>query len=359
MNKRVIILTVFLLLASAFLSAQSKWYEKEAQFYEEMGQDYVQCHLCPHNCLLKEGQKGICGARKNINGKLYTIVYSRPVAINIDPIEKKPLYHFYPGSRILSISTAGCNLRCNFCQNWEISQSNPSEVNTEKKTPKQIIDLAKQYECKSIAFTYTEPTIFYEYMYDIANLAQENNIKTVMVTCGYINEEPFRKLCQYLDAANIDLKGFSEDFYDTYTTGQLQPVLNILKTAKEENINIEITNLVIPQANDSTNIIREMCNWIADSLGTQYPLHFSRFFPKYKLLNRAPTPFETLDKAREIAQEAGIEYVYIGNISSQYEDTFCPACGKKLIDRSGYHINFNKIEKGRCPFCEQKIYGRW
>jgi pyruvate formate lyase activating enzyme len=358
-TKKITLFLLALILFTSFIYAQDTKMLKEARYYQKMKNNRVHCLLCPNSCILSEGQTGVCGVRKNIDGKLYSLVYNKPVAINIDPVEKKPLYHFYPGTKILSIATVGCNMRCNFCQNWEISQSRPNEVKPYNMTPEQIIELAKNYNCKSIAFTYTEPTVYYEYMLDIAKLAKKENLKTVMVTCGFINEKPFRELSKYLDATNIDLKGYSENFYSTYTTGKLQPVLNALKIAKDEGLHLEITNLVIPDANDDPNIIRNMCKWIVDSLGTNYPLHFSRFFPKYKLLNRPPTAVKTLQEAKKIAESEGIKYVYIGNISTESEDTYCPNCGKKIIDRSGYKIESIHIKDGKCKYCGEKIYGIW
>ena len=281
------------------------------------------------------------------------------MAIHVDPIEKKPLYHFYPGTKILSIATVGCNLRCNFCQNWTISQSRPNETTAYQATAEQIIAMAKEYDCQSIAFTYTEPTIFYEYMLDIAKLAKKEGLKTVLVTCGYINEKPLRELAKYIDAANIDLKGFSEEFYSTYTTGSLQPVLNTIQIAKEEGMFFEITNLVIPQANDDPVLIRAMCKWIKENVGDEYPLHFSRFFPQYKLTNRPPTPVKTLEMAYDIAREEGLKYVYIGNVGNIGEDTFCPNCGKLLIDRSGYSVEEINIKNGKCKFCGEEIFGEF
>jgi len=314
---------------------------------------------CPNNCVLKEDEVGTCGVRQNIGGELYSLVYNQPVSIHIDPIEKKPLYHFYPGTNILSIATVGCNLRCNFCQNWTISQTRPNEAQAYQATPEQIIAMAKEYDCQSIAFTYTEPTVFYEYMLDIAKLAKEEGLKTVMVTCGYINEKPLRELVKYMDAANIDLKGFSDEFYSTYTTGSLQPVLNTLQIAKEEGMFFEITNLVIPQANDDPILIRAMCKWIKENIGDEYPLHFSRFFPQYKLTNRPPTPVKTLEMAYDIAVEEGLKYVYIGNVGNIGEDTYCPNCGKLLIDRSGYSLEEINIKNGKCKFCGEEIFGEF
>ncbi len=359
MKKIFIIVLVFII--SLILLASSRGLEllKEAQFYEKLDDGSVQCTLCPNYCRLPEGIKGLCRVRQNIDGILYSLVYNKPVSVNIDPIEKKPLYHFYPGSKILSLATVGCNLRCNFCQNWTISQSNPDEVRSYDATPEEIVELAKEYKCKSIAFTYTEPTVFYEYMIDIAKCAHENDIKTVWVTCGYINEEPLRKLIPYLDAANIDLKGYSEDFYSTYTTGTLEPVLRTIEICKEEGLYFEITNLVIPDANDDPEMIRDMCVWLKETIGTEYPLHFSRFSPQFKLTNRPPTPVKTLEKAYEIAKDVGLKYVYIGNVVTASEDTFCPNCGKKIIDRYGFSVQEINISDGKCDFCGHEIFGEF
>ncbi len=356
MRKRYLLLVILLV---CYLLAVSEGASilREADFYIKLADDYVRCDLCPNYCVLKAGETGICKVRKNIKGTLYSLVYNRPISINIDPIEKKPLYHFLPGTQVLSLATVGCNLNCNFCQNWTISQSSPDETAAKEVTPENIIELAREYDCPSIAFTYTEPTVFYEYMYDIAVLAHQNGLKTVWVTCGYINEAPLRKLAKYIDAANIDLKGFTEDFYHTYTTGSLQPVLNTLKIAREEGIYFEITNLVIPDANDDQATIHLMCGWIKSNLGTGYPLHFSRFFPNYKLTNRPQTPYKTLKDAYDIALDEELKYVYVGNISGISEDTICPNCNQKLIIRSGYTIKENNIEHGKCKFCGEEIPG--
>jgi len=359
MKKIIPILIVILLITLlAGIKKQPELLYK-AMFFEKLKNNYVRCDLCPNNCVLKENETGICGVRQNIGGELYTLVYNQPVAIHVDPIEKKPLYHFFPGTNILSIATVGCNLRCNFCQNWTISQTRPNETTAHQATPQQIIEMAKEYDCQSIAFTYTEPTVFYEYMLDIAKLAKVEGLKTVMVTCGYINEKPLRELAKVMDAANIDLKGFSEEFYSTYTTGSLQPVLNTLQIAKEEGMFFEITNLVIPQANDDPIMIRAMCKWINENIGDEYPLHFSRFFPQYKLTNRPSTPVKTLEMAYDIAREEGLKYVYIGNVGDIGEDTYCPNCGKLLIDRSGYSIEEISINKGKCKFCGEEIFGEF
>lgn len=349
----LILIIPFLLL----ISAGKVELLKEASFYTKLKKNFVRCDLCPIRCIIEPGKTGNCNVRQNIDGTLYSLVYNQLITYHIDPIEKKPLYHFYPGSKILSIATAGCNLRCNFCQNWEISQSKPDEVPTYNMTPEDIVALARKNDCPNIAFTYTEPTVFYEYMLDIARLAGKEDIKTVWVTCGYINEEPLRKLLPWLDAANIDLKGFSEEFYQTYTTGKLQPVLDCIRICSEENLFFEITNLVIPKANDDPEMIREMCEWIVQTCGKDTPVHFSRFHPDYKLLNRPATPLKTLLKAKDIAREAGLQYVYIGNIQTDFEDTICPNCGTRVIDRSGYLIRENRIIDGKCPECRENING--
>ena len=358
--KKILLIAIILLFVSIiFCKNKSNELLHEAKYYTQLEKNYVRCDLCPNNCVLKQDEIGMCGVRQNLAGKLYSLVYAQPVSVHVDPIEKKPLYHFLPGSKILSLATVGCNLRCNFCQNWTISQSRPDDVQTQIILPQEIIELAKKYECESIAFTYTEPTVFYEYMLEIAKLAKKEGLHTVWVTCGYINEEPLRELAPFIDAANIDLKGFSEEFYETYTTGNLQTVLNTIKIAKDENMLFEITNLVIPQANDNPQIIRSMCKWLSENIGNEHPLHFSRFFPNYKLLNKPPTPIETLQNAYKIAKQESLKYVYLGNVSDLAEDTFCPNCGEKIIDRSGYSVNSIEIEDGKCKFCGNHIYGKF
>jgi len=333
---------------------------RKAEYVTPLGGGKVRCELCPHRCTLSEGQRGICKVRQNIKGTLYSLVYSRPVALNNDPIEKKPLFHFHPGTKSFSLATAGCNMNCNFCQNWEISQATPESVTPYDFSPAQIVALAKKHGSDSISFTYTEPAVFFEYMRDIAVLAKKEGLSTVLVSCGYINEKPLRELAKYLDAANIDLKGFSDKFYQTYTTATLQPVLETLKTLKEEKVLVEVTNLVIPGANDTPDEIRHLVRWVRDNLGPDTPLHFSRFFPKYKLTSRPPTPPATLEEAARIAKSEGMRFVYLGNLSTEDgEDTFCPQCGKKLIDRSGFFVVSNLLRGGRCPFCGTAIPGRW
>ncbi len=320
----------------------------------------VQCRLCPHNCMIQEGKLGKCRARQNIKGSLYSLSYARPVSINKDPIEKKPLFHFLPGTESLSVGTPGCNMRCLHCQNWEISQASPKDFPLPEVMPEEVIQKAKEAETPSISYTYTEPTIFYEYALEIATMAKEEGIRNVMVTNGYIEEKPLRELYPFIDAANIDLKGFDNDFYLNECGARLQPILKAMKLMKEAGTWIEITNLIIPGKNDSMEKIGEMCKWISSELGEETPLHFSRFFPMYKAKDIPPTPIETLEKAKETAVEAGLKFVYIGNISTEKgSNTYCPNCRKLLVARSGFGIISDNIRRGRCSYCRQEIPGVW
>ena len=319
----------------------------------------VQCELCPNGCVLENGQHSKCRARMNRDGKLYSIVYGKPCAVHIDPIEKKPFFHFLPGTTAFSIATAGCVLSCKFCQNWQISQAKPEDTDTYDLPPDKVVKSAIRYESKSITYTYTEPTVFYEYMYDTAVLAKKSGIRNTMHSCGYINEKPLKKLSRYLNAADIDLKSFTEDFYGRICGGSLKPVLHSLVVLKEEGIWLEVTNLVIPTLNDNMKTIGEMSRWMVKNLGADVPLHFSRFFPNYKLNNLPPTPVETLADARKAAMDAGLKFVYIGNIRHEAESTFCPHCKKLLIERIGYFIKQNNISNGRCRFCGTPIAGVW
>lgn len=320
----------------------------------------VQCQLCPKNCIIDNGQSGNCHIRINIDGTLRAVTYGFPCSINIDPIEKKPLFHFLPASTALSLATVGCNLHCLFCQNWEISQAAPADVAAYKVSPEQIIELAQGKKCPSIAYTYSDPVVFYEYSLDTSKLARSINVKNVLVTAAYINEEPLKRLLEYTDAANIDLKGITDDFYRQICDATLKPVLNALVRTKAAGVHLEITNLIVPTLNDKPEQISELVRWIRDNLGTDTPLHFSRFFPLYKLTHLAPTSEQTLTEARQIAMEEGIEYVYIGNIASKEgQNTYCPKCKKILIERSGYTILQNRLRGGKCPDCGRKIYGVW
>jgi len=357
------IIFLFALVASCFylpaIPAQPNL--KEALFYQKLKNQLVQCQLCPRRCFIPDGKRGFCGVRENHGGVLYTLSFAKPVSLNdIDPIEKKPLFHFLPGTRTFSIATAGCNLKCKFCQNWEISQRLPEEVDFVYLEPEDLVRKLQESGRPTIAYTYSEPTIFYEYVLEIAKLARAKGIRNVMHSNGYINEEPLRQLTKYLDAANIDLKGFSEEFYTKMAEGTLEPVLKSLKILRKEGVHIEITNLVIPGYNDDEETLVKMCQWIRDNLGADTPLHFSRFIPMYKLLNLSFTPVETLEKARNIALDCGLKYVYIGNVGGNpAENTYCPKCKKIVIRRIGYMVSEINLENGKCKFCGEKIDGIW
>ena len=320
----------------------------------------IRCQLCPNKCTIKEGERGDCRTRINRNGELITLAYGNPCAVHIDPIEKKPLNHFLPGTTSFSIATGGCNLACLNCQNWQISQKAPDEVGAVDMMPGSVVSAAKAQGCPSIAYTYTEPIVFYEYTNDTAKIAHEKGLRNVIVSAGYIGERPLREWCKNIDAANIDLKSFSDEIYQRLNAGSLQPVLNTLKVLKEEGVWLEITNLIVPQWTDDPEMIKRMCGWLVDNGFEDNPLHFSRFTPMYKL-NRLPaTPPEILEKAHEIAIEAGMKYVYIGNVPGhEAQDTYCPACRKKIIDRSGFRIRENHIVDGHCGFCGEPIAGVW
>lgn len=320
----------------------------------------VQCTLCPRRCRLQENMRGDCRVRINLLGRLQTLVYGNPCSVHIDPIEKKPIFHMLPGTASFSIATAGCNLHCKYCQNWAISQVPPEETRNMNMSPDRVIEYALRGDCKSIAYTYSDPVVFYEYMLDTAKLAREKDIKNVMVTAGYINKEPLLEACKWIDAANIDLKGFTEQYYQDVCFATLQPVLDAIEIMYKNGVLVELTNLIVPTLNDDYKKIEEMCVWIRDMLSSDVPLHFSRFYPTYKLKNLPLTPQETLAKAREVAQGVGLRYVYVGNIpGNPGESTYCPHCGKILIGRIGYIIKENNLVDGKCKFCSTAIYGTW
>ena len=320
----------------------------------------VQCKLCPKGCVIDPGQSGECRVRVNVDGKLLAVTYGRPCAVHVDPVEKKPLFHFLPATGILSIATVGCNLHCKNCQNWEISQANPEETPAAELLPEQVARMATENECRSVAYTYTEPLVFYEYTLDSCRCVKEAGLRNALVTAGYVNEEPMRRLCKYVDAANIDLKAISDRFYRDICGATLKPVLNTLVVAKSMGVEVEVTNLVIPTLNDSDEMLGDLCRWLVRNLGRETPLHFSRFFPQFQMKNLPPTPAATLDRAKQIAQSEGLHHVYIGNLTrSGADDTYCPACGKRLVQRSGYHVLENRIQSGRCPDCQGEVYGIW
>ena len=329
---------------------------KKALYFEKLKDEIVQCKLCPRNCVIKEGERGKCRARENQKGVLYSLVYGKPCAVHIDPIEKKPLYHFYPGSTALSLGTAGCNLACKFCQNWAISQARPEQVASVEMTPEQVVEEAEKNGCKSIAYTYTEPTIFYEYVLDIAKIARKKGIKNIMVTNGFINKAPLNELYRYIDAANIDFKGMSEKFYQEICGAQMQPVLDSMVEIKRMKVWVELTLLLVTGYNDSSEDIKKQCEWIKTNLGAETPLHISRFFPDYKMMDVSPTPISKLNEAYETAKDAGLKFVYVGNTVTEKGNTYCPRCGNLLIKRVGFSIAENKIKNSRCS-CRQEIAG--
>jgi len=332
----------------------------EARYWTSLEGQTVQCRLCPNFCVLANGKKGRCGARINSGGKLYTIVYGRPVATQIDPIEKKPFTHFLPRTTSFSIATAGCNLGCVFCQNWQISQSRPEDAESMVLPPEEVVRLAKNYRCASIAYTYTEPTIFYEYMLDTAKLAKMAGIRNVMHTCGYINPKPLKELLQYMDAVNVDLKGFSEEYYVQMCSGHLEPVLETIKQVKRSGVWLEITNLVVPGKNDDPKMIKAMCVWIRKNAGPDTPLYFSAFTPQYRLTGLPPTPVKTLEDAAKIAKSTGLHYVYIGNVMGNAgESTYCPKCGRLVVKRIGFDTLVVNLDDGKCRYCGYKIAGVW
>ncbi|TKJ45911.1 AmmeMemoRadiSam system radical SAM enzyme [Candidatus Aerophobetes bacterium Ae_b3a] len=332
---------------------------QEAMFYKKLENKRVECKLCAHSCQISSGRRGICRVRENREGVLYSLVYGKAISSSIDPIEKKPLYHFYPGSNAFSVATVGCNFRCLNCQNHSISQlpGERREMPGEELSPQAIVFQAKRYDCEIIAYTYTEPTIFFEYAYDTSKLAQKEGIKNVFVTNGYISQEALIKISPYLDAANVDLKSFREDFYKKVCGAELEPVLKTLKLMKKLGIWLEITTLIIPTLNDSHEELKEIAGFIV-ALGEETPWHLSRFYPTYKLRKLPATSLETIHRGREIGLKAGLRYVYAGNVpGDKAENTYCYHCGKLLIRRYGYQIKESNLEEDRCKYCRAKIDG--
>jgi pyruvate formate lyase activating enzyme len=330
--------------------------------YDRLGENRVRCKLCAHRCLIRPDKVGVCGVRENAGGTLYTMVYGKTISTNVDPIEKKPLFHFHPGSPILSIATVGCNFRCLHCQNHDISQmpGDKGSIAGRDVPPQQVVAMAEKEGCRSIAYTYTEPTIFFEYAYDTARLAHGKGMKNVFVTNGYMTEEALETIRPYLHAANVDLKGFSEKFYKTVCGGRLEPVLDSLKRMVAMGVWVEVTTLVIPYYNDSTQELSSIAEFIRHELGAEVPWHISRFHPTYKLTDRVVTPVSTLHRAREIGLDAGLKYVYTGNVpGDQGESTLCPGCGQVIIGRMGYHIREINIEDSRCNKCGTAIAGEF
>lgn len=335
-------------------------YITEARYYVKLADNKVRCLLCPRTCLVAEGKRGYCRVRENQKGTYKTLVYGRLCSLNNDPIEKKPLFHFLPGTTAISVATVGCNIHCKFCQNWNISQAKPEDVSFEYYSPEKLAQLTRQVGAPTIAYTYTEPTVFTEYIYDTAVQARQLGLRNVIISNGCINEQPMNDLCQVVDAIKIDFKAFSEKFYSEITDGQLQPVLDSLVRVKQNRVWLEIVNLVIPTHNDDPQMIRQMCQWILKNLGPDVPVHFTRFHPQYRMQNLPPTPVKTLETAHKIGLEVGLKYVYIGNVPGHpAENTYCPNCHRLLIERSGYMITTNNLSRGKCRFCQTPIPGVW
>ncbi len=332
----------------------------EARYYRKLPDREIECDLCPRVCRLGDKERGYCGVRENDGGIYYTLVYGKACSLNVDPVEKKPFFHVLPGTTALSIATAGCNVNCKFCQNWEISQVRPEQINHIDLPPSAVAEAALKYGSPTIAYTYTEPVVFFEYMYDTALAARKRKIRSLVVTGGHINQDPLKDLIPVVDAIKVDLKAFSEDFYKEYVRGELKPVLEAIRTIGKTKTWLEIVYLVIPTLNDSREEIRETARWLKNEVGSHVPLHFSRFQPMYLVKNLPPTPVSTLEKAREAALEVGLHFVYVGNVPGHpAENTHCPKCDKILIRRTGYQIRDIRITRGTCQYCGTPIPGIW
>jgi pyruvate formate lyase activating enzyme len=329
-------------------------------YYKKLGDLRIECEICPKKCQIADRERGYCGNKENMGGTYYTLVHSQPCSLHNDPIEKKPLFHYLPGTNALSLAAAGCNFECRFCQNWRIAQYRPEQVDSYFLPPEKVVELAKDRGSPTVAYTYSEPVVFYGYMYDIAKLARKEGVGGAMISNGFINEEPLKDLCQHLTAVKVDLKAFTEDFYKDYCSGELKPVLDTLVTLKKIGIWHEIVVLLIPTLNDGEKEIKAMSKWIMDNLGPDVPIHFTRFHPTYKIKNLPPTPKQSLERARNAAMEAGLHYVYIGNLwGHDGENTYCPGCKRIVIRRVGFNVLENKLKDGRCPQCGMRIPGVW
>jgi pyruvate formate lyase activating enzyme len=334
--------------------------DHEAIAYEKLGDLKVRCKLCPRECTVADKERGYCGVRENQGGVYKTLVYARPCSIHKDPIEKKPLFHVLPKSFAFSIATAGCNVECLFCQNWEISQFRPEEVESSYVPPDKIAQMARDSGCATIAYTYSEPVIFYEYMLDCAREGNKLGVRSVMISNGYINAGPMEALCKELTAVKIDLKAFTEQFYEKYVHGELKPVLATIELLKKLGMHTEIVVLLIPGLNDGADEVKRLAAWVVEKLGPDVPLHFTRFYPAYKMTNLSPTPLKSLERARDIAVAEGVHYAYSGNVPGhEYEQTYCHKCGKKLISRYAYHVSDVNVVDGKCGFCGAAIPGVW
>jgi len=333
---------------------------REARFYQKLANRKIKCKLCPRECTVGDRERGYCGVRENRNGVYYTLVHSRVCAAHVDPVEKKPLFHYLPGSLAFSLATAGCNVNCKFCQNWDISQARPEQIAAEYTPPKRVAELAAQWRCPSIAYTYSEPVVFSEFVMDAADAGHEVGIRSVVVSNGYIQDEALRAAYGKMDAVKIDLKAFSDSYYQKVVTGELKPVLDTLVTLHKMGKWTEIVYLVVPTLNDGDSELRGLARWVKENLGTDVPLHFTQFHPDYLLKNLSITPVPTLERAREMALAEGLHFVYIGNVPGHpAENTYCPQCRKVLVERAGFEVRQMLIRKGSCPYCRQSIPGIW
>ncbi len=334
---------------------------KEAMLYKKLANDMVQCRLCNHFCAIKPGNRGICAVRENVSGKLFTLVYGKAVSEAIDPVEKKPLFHFLPGTRTYSVATVGCNFSCTFCQNWEISQAPrlSGKVEGYDLSPEKIVSRAALSGCPSISYTYTEPTIFFEYAYDTAVIAHKRGLKNIFVSNGFMTKEAIDKIAPYLDAINVDIKGSTEEFYRGIVGARLQPILDNVKYLWEKGVWVEVTTLIVPRHNDDDKSLKKIAEFVA-GVDVNMPWHVSRFFPHYRMSNVMPTTTEVLKRAYRIGKKAGLKYIYVGNVpASGYENTLCPKCGKVVIERGWYEIGSIDVKEGKCGFCGEKIAGIW
>lgn len=332
----------------------------EARYYSQLQHGDVRCELCFRKCVISEGKTGFCLARKNKEGRLYTLTYGNPVAVHIDPVEKEPMFHMKPGSDTLCVGTAACNLRCKFCINWQVAWKAPEEVEAVPMTPAEVVQTAIDHDVPTICFTYNDPIQQYEFMFDIARLAKEKGLRVSFHSNGSINREPLKALLPYMDSVAIDLKAFDPEVYRRLTEGELEPVLSTLRTIKEEGIWLEVVCLLVPGWNDNMVDITTMCIWLKQNLGEETVVHFSRFFPTCELAKLPPTPLATLEQAHDIAREAGLHYVYIGNVPAHdYANTYCPKCDKIIVERKGLLIQQNNIVGGKCQFCGREIPGIW
>ena len=336
-----------------------KW-SHEAFLYKKLGNQKVICGICPNRCVLSPGDRSVCRSKVNMDGMLYSLTYGNPCAIHVDPVEKKPLFHFQPQTEVFSLATTGCNFRCLNCQNWQISQAKPHEVRAQELFPGDAVAAAQQTNSRSIAYTYSEAITYFEYMIATARIAKQQGINNLWISNGYINRPPLLELCKVLDGANINLKSFDDATYRKLNGGRLKPVLETFQTLHAQEIHFEMTTLVVPGYVNDEEMLKRMCDWILNHIGPNHPLHFLRFFPQYKLDRLSPTPISTLTRFREIAMHAGIRYVYVGNVPvHEGRHTFCHNCRQLLVERQGYHITTYNLTGSHCKFCNTAIPGVW